>query len=88
MKRLIAKICPRSWSLTAHGGIETRRIIPRIGIFPALYRWHVFSRACVGWPLPINTFGQRPLASGWCFGSEGAARFAAGLSMMTGRPHA
>jgi hypothetical protein len=82
MRSMIAKICPRSWSLTAHGGIEVRRILPSFGWFPGLYRWNVFARAYVGGPLPMNTFGQRPLASGWSIGGEGTARFVAGLSTM------
>lgn len=85
MKRLIARCFPRYWSLIATGGIEVRRVIPG-----ALYHWKVFSRVRAGGLiLPIDTFGQRPLASGFARDEMGA-RFAAGnklADLRRGRPN-
>ena len=35
-----------------------------------------------GGVLPIDTFGQKPLASGWTFGTEGGARLGANLALL------
>lgn len=82
MKRLIAKIFPRHWCLTANGGIEVRRLVPATRFTPGLHRWSVFSRVRVGGGiLPIDSFGQHPLKSGFAMGDEGCARCAAGVAL-------
>lgn len=81
-KAVIADLFPRHWILTAHGGIEIRQIIQSTSRVPGLYRWQIFSRVRAGGGiLPIDTFGQKPLASGWTFGTEGGARLDANLAL-------
>lgn len=82
LKALIADIFPRHWCLTGNGGIEVRQIIEATRRVPGLYRWQIFSRVRAGGGvLPIDTFGQKPLASGWTFGTEGGARLDANLAL-------
>lgn len=88
-QKLIKWLFPRSWSVVAHGGIEIRRIVPEFRITSPLYHWAIFSRVHVGNGrcLPLETFGQRPIATGWTWGSEGYARFDASckLEILRGR---
>lgn len=77
LKALIADIFPRHWCLIAEGGIELRRIIPATRFCPGVWVWSVFSRVRINdATLPMHSFGQKPMASGWSFvGNEGVARF-------------
>lgn len=82
LKAIVTDIFPRHWCLTANGGIEVRQIIESTRRIPGLYRWQIFSRVRAGGGvLPIDTFGQKPLASGWTFGTEGGARLDANLAL-------
>lgn len=82
LKAIFADIFPRHWYLTGYGGIEVRQIIQATRSTPGLYRWQIFSRVRAGGPiLPIDTFGQKPLASGWTFGTDGGARLDANLAL-------
>lgn len=82
LKAIFADIFPRHWSITGNGGIEVRQIIQSTRRVPGLYRWQIFSRVRAGGPiLPIDTFGQKPLASGWTFGTDGGARLEANLAL-------
>ena len=82
LKALIADIFPRYWCLTANGGIEVRQIIASTRRMPGLYRWQIFSRVRAGGGvLGFDAFGQKPLTSGWTFGTDGGARLDANLAM-------